>query len=200
LSGIRGFAATLAGLLALLRRGWAPQSLVSPACGAITVYLVVMSVQLPGIRPQQLMWFAVVPLVGLVLWPQEGRAQAAWVPWARVGAFPAAGVMAVLLANHLGVSISKGEQTLGEALELADALTFLVSTMALVALHARLSQLAQEELQQLRGLLCVCAWCRKIKTDSNTWEPLERYVARHSDTTFTHGMCPSRASAQEDKG
>lgn len=45
------------------------------------------------------------------------------------------------------------------------------------------------ELTQLRGLLRVCAYCKKIKDERRGWEPLEAYVARHSEARFSHGMC-----------
>lgn len=45
------------------------------------------------------------------------------------------------------------------------------------------------ELTQLRGLLRVCAYCKKIKDERRGWEPLEAYVARHTEARFSHGMC-----------
>ena len=45
------------------------------------------------------------------------------------------------------------------------------------------------ELDQLRGLLHVCAWCKRVRSDDAGWEAMESYVARHSDAQLTHGMC-----------
>jgi hypothetical protein len=36
----------------------------------------------------------------------------------------------------------------------------------------------------------MCAWCRKIRNDQNYWQDLESYVVQHSDTRFSHGICP----------
>lgn len=45
------------------------------------------------------------------------------------------------------------------------------------------------ELLQLRSLIPVCAWCRKIRTDENYWQNVEEYLQRHFDMSFSHGIC-----------
>jgi hypothetical protein len=42
----------------------------------------------------------------------------------------------------------------------------------------------------LKGLLPICAWCRKVREDEGYWSALENYVSAHTGTTFTHGICP----------
>ena len=42
----------------------------------------------------------------------------------------------------------------------------------------------------LSGLLPICASCKKIRDDKGYWERVEIYVAKHSEATFTHGLCP----------
>jgi PAS domain S-box-containing protein len=42
----------------------------------------------------------------------------------------------------------------------------------------------------LRGLLPICAWCKKIRDDKGYWTQVETYVKEHSDAEFTHGICP----------
>jgi DNA-binding NtrC family response regulator len=46
------------------------------------------------------------------------------------------------------------------------------------------------EIKTLRGLLPMCAWCRKIRNDKGYWQGLEAYIQAHTDTAFTHGICP----------
>jgi hypothetical protein len=41
----------------------------------------------------------------------------------------------------------------------------------------------------LSGLLPMCAWCRRIRNETGSWEPLESYVRTHSPVEITHGMC-----------
>jgi DNA-binding NarL/FixJ family response regulator len=55
-------------------------------------------------------------------------------------------------------------------------------------------QLIQEALatvKTLRGLLPICAACKKIRDDNGYWNQLEAYIEAHSDAEFTHGLCPA---------
>lgn len=45
------------------------------------------------------------------------------------------------------------------------------------------------ELLLLRGLLPICAWCKKIRTDENYWQSLEEYFQHNHALQFTHGLC-----------
>ena len=49
---------------------------------------------------------------------------------------------------------------------------------------------ALTEIKVLTGLLPICSYCAKIRDDKNNWEKLELYVARHSEASFSHGICP----------
>lgn len=48
---------------------------------------------------------------------------------------------------------------------------------------------AMASVKTLRGLLPVCAWCRRVRSDSGYWQQLEAYVAAHSEAEITHGLC-----------
>ena len=50
----------------------------------------------------------------------------------------------------------------------------------------------------LRGLLPICAWCKKIRNDDGYWEQVEIYVSEHSDADFSHGICPECTAKQLD--
>lgn len=54
-------------------------------------------------------------------------------------------------------------------------------------------QKALQEVKTLRGLLPICASCKKIRNDDNSWQQIEEYIASHSDANFTHGICPECA-------
>jgi PAS domain S-box-containing protein len=49
---------------------------------------------------------------------------------------------------------------------------------------------ALANIRTLRGLIPICAWCKRIRNDRGYWEQLELYLGDHSDAEFTHGMCP----------
>ncbi len=51
-------------------------------------------------------------------------------------------------------------------------------------------QKALAEVKTLSGLLPICAWCKKIRTEQGDWSELECYVTKHSDASFSHGVCP----------
>ena len=51
-------------------------------------------------------------------------------------------------------------------------------------------QQALSKVKSLRGLLPICASCKKIRDDRIYWSHVESYVQAHSDATFTHGICP----------
>lgn len=65
-----------------------------------------------------------------------------------------------------------------------------------VLLISRIAKQTSEltkEVHILSGLLPICSYCKKIKDESNQWQPIEHYVTQHSDALFTHGICPECA-------
>ncbi|TMB97739.1 MAG: hypothetical protein E6J42_07300 [Chloroflexi bacterium] len=51
-------------------------------------------------------------------------------------------------------------------------------------------QHAHEHIKALRGLLPMCASCKKIRDDEGYWDYIENYIHTHSEATITHGICP----------
>jgi two-component system, response regulator PdtaR len=62
--------------------------------------------------------------------------------------------------------------------------------MELRRLNADLKH-ALAHVKRLQGLLPICMFCHKIRTDRTSWEQLEMYISEHTDATFTHGICPT---------
>ena len=54
-------------------------------------------------------------------------------------------------------------------------------------------QNALAEVKTLRGILPICANCKKIRDDKGYWSQVETYVAKHSAAKFSHGICPECA-------
>ena len=46
------------------------------------------------------------------------------------------------------------------------------------------------QIKTLRSLLPMCAWCKKIRDENGNWQVLEKYIADHSSSDITHGICP----------
>ncbi len=50
-------------------------------------------------------------------------------------------------------------------------------------------QRALREVKTLRGLIPICASCKKIRNDLGSWQQLEEYLQEHSEAEFSHGLC-----------
>lgn len=55
---------------------------------------------------------------------------------------------------------------------------------------------AMAEVKTLRGILPICASCKRIRNDVGAWSQLEVYVSEHTDAQFTHGICPECVKKQ----
>jgi len=49
------------------------------------------------------------------------------------------------------------------------------------------------EVQVLRGILPICATCKRIRNEDGSWEAVESYVRHHTNAEFSHGICPDCA-------
>ena len=52
--------------------------------------------------------------------------------------------------------------------------------------------------QQLQGLIPICAWCRQVRSDGNFWEKVESYLGKRSGLQFTHAICPTCKAKQTE--
>jgi len=43
--------------------------------------------------------------------------------------------------------------------------------------------------KSLKGLIPICASCKKIRNDDGYYEQLEKYISEHTDAEFSHGIC-----------
>ena len=50
-------------------------------------------------------------------------------------------------------------------------------------------QQALREVKVLRGLIPICASCKKIRNDGGFWQQIEEYIGEHSEAEFSHGIC-----------
>jgi hypothetical protein len=81
--------------------------------------------------------------------------------------------------------------------------TFVLLAFMLDEIHRRLRRereiqrelgQALSEVKTLRGLLPICAACKKVRNDQGYWQVIESYIAEHSEAEFTHGICPECAA------
>ena len=52
---------------------------------------------------------------------------------------------------------------------------------------------ALDKIKTLRGLIPICAACKKIRDDKGYWHQVEVYVRDHSEADFSHDICPECA-------
>lgn len=61
------------------------------------------------------------------------------------------------------------------------------------AREASLAELtaALAQVRTLRGLLPMCASCKKVKDVEGKWRPVDEYISANSEADLTHGVCPT---------
>ena len=51
-------------------------------------------------------------------------------------------------------------------------------------------QSALEDIRTLRGLIPICANCKKIRDDRGFWSQVETFISDRTEAKFSHGICP----------
>jgi CheY-like chemotaxis protein len=46
------------------------------------------------------------------------------------------------------------------------------------------------EIRQLKELIPICVYCRKVRDEENYWQQVETYIQRETGSRFSHGACP----------
>jgi DNA-binding response OmpR family regulator len=46
------------------------------------------------------------------------------------------------------------------------------------------------QIRQLKSLLPICMYCKKIRDDRDYWLQIEEYIHAHTGADFSHGICP----------
>ena len=95
---------------------------------------------------------------------------------------PAAGVTWMVIANRL----------------IAVGLVWIVAVLALLRRQAEEEQhrliaelrAALQQVRTLRGLLPVCASCKKIRDTKGYWNRVDEYLEGHSEAQVSFGICP----------
>jgi len=49
---------------------------------------------------------------------------------------------------------------------------------------------ALAHVKQLKGLLPICMFCKRIRKDENYWQQVEEYLVEHTEADFSHSLCP----------
>ena len=46
------------------------------------------------------------------------------------------------------------------------------------------------EIRQLKELIPICVYCRKVRDEGDYWERVETYIQKETGSRFSHGACP----------
>jgi hypothetical protein len=46
------------------------------------------------------------------------------------------------------------------------------------------------DIQDLRSLIPICAYCKNVRNDKGYWQKVEEYIEHHFPAEFSHGICP----------
>lgn len=132
-------------------------------------------------------------------YPDEGYRNMIREEWSRRLAQASSETPEAILPMHATVHCKDGSQrdveigaaSIGEA----HIVTFLDLTERNVAQrelakHIDELQEAIAQLKILRGLLPLCAWCKKVRDDKGYWRLVEEFFEAHTDLSVTHSICP----------
>lgn len=67
-----------------------------------------------------------------------------------------------------------------------------VPFVVLLAVTVALNRHLFNKIRFLEGYLVICAGCKKIRS-GDSWMALESYISDHSESLFTHSLCPECA-------
>lgn len=75
---------------------------------------------------------------------------------------------------------------------IATPVTFLLLKL-LQRSHQQQRELAMAlaEVRELKGLLPLCAGCKKVRDDDGYWQQVEVYIRNHTRAEITHSLCPT---------
>lgn len=50
---------------------------------------------------------------------------------------------------------------------------------------------ALDKIELMEGLIPICSYCKGIRNDKGYWSTVEKYIKRHFNVEFSHGVCDS---------
>lgn len=60
------------------------------------------------------------------------------------------------------------------------------------SLRTKVNELKEsiDEVRQLKELIPICSYCKKVRDDQDYWQQLEDFISVQTGSQFTHGICP----------
>jgi len=192
------FALGCVALLVATRIGSSLNALRIAALALLGAFFTVQSLQTVALDAGALKWLTLLPILSRLLAdehaaPGQSRhsVNALWS-----GAWLAIGLAAfIVVANArgwtFGIQVEMAHNVPATTGAFVDFVLYIGSVAGLLSVHHIAQRRLGEELQLLRAMLSVCAWCRRVRDDDEGWMLPDLYLAKHGDQTLTHGMCPA---------
>lgn len=194
---ITAYGACLVVQLASIRAGVSPQRSSVGALLLNGAFLFAMSLTSVELTWSQVNWLVLLPLIALLL--DDFDSPVARPTGRRLFALASVGAavlgLATVLFHRLGWTLGVPEPEHDQAFVVAsavDLVVFLVSVTGLLLVQQFALMRAEREVERLRDLLPMCAWCRRLR-DDDTWVTVEQYVATHQATGPSNTICPTCA-------
>ncbi|MBU0993446.1 MAG: hypothetical protein KJ737_13205 [Proteobacteria bacterium] len=69
---------------------------------------------------------------------------------------------------------------------------FILYSLALESAYQQSTDIANliSRIDGLEALIPICAWCKNVRKKDGEWVRIEAYIMNHSQSEFTHGICP----------
>lgn len=91
--------------------------------------------------------------------------------------FTLAGLVQVMVFGSVSLLVASLEKRRGQAIwSLEEANRKLIASV--------------HEIKILRGILPICSFCKRIRTEGDDWAQMETYIHEHSEADFSHTVCP----------
>jgi hypothetical protein len=101
----------------------------------------------------------------------------------------AVGLTYLLARRHNRLDAHLEAEVAGRTHELTEIAAANERLYAAEGVARRQAEAALAQVKQLEGMLPICAWCRRVRDDTD-WQDIESYLSRRTDAVFSHGICP----------
>ena len=83
-----------------------------------------------------------------------------------------------------------------------NALNVLIRSAVLLFMAFLVGRTARQarEIKVLKGILPICMFCKRIRTEQHNWQQMETYITLHSEAVFNHSICPECAQKNYGDG
>ncbi len=106
-------------------------------------------------------------------------------------------IVSLLITTLVFETIGRGLNTLAILVSILAPLLiapsvswFIVDLLMKVEKRSNDLENALKEIKILKDILPICSYCKNIRDDEGSWKQMESYISSHSDTQFSHGICP----------